>query len=356
MPLRLNPLERLGLLWMNKGPGPMVDLAGALLFKAVATAVRLDLFESFARAPMTITQAVHTLGYDREGLELLCRILADSGYLRKTSGGVFRLTPLASRWMLRSSPECIAGFFDYYDDCLSRWDYLPETIRTGTPCETADGWLQDHPGSWERYHSGMAALAKLIAPEIIDRCLRSRRRLKIRKEPLRLLDLGGSHGIYACSFVAAFPHLEAVIMDLEAAEESAGKTIEEAGLRDRVAFAVGDFLQDPLDPSGEGIDIVLLFNVLRIYDRRTVEGLLRRIGTAVGEEGMLLIVDQFGCGLGSPFTRINDALVRLELYNSTRGQTYTMGQCADMARASGFGRVKTHPLRSAPGIGLISCR
>lgn len=44
MPIQPNFLERTAFFTLNAAPGPMLDLAGALAFQAVNTAVRLNRF------------------------------------------------------------------------------------------------------------------------------------------------------------------------------------------------------------------------------------------------------------------------------------------------------------------------
>lgn len=44
MPIQLNLLERFAFFTLNAAPTPLLDLAGALGYQALSTAVRLDLF------------------------------------------------------------------------------------------------------------------------------------------------------------------------------------------------------------------------------------------------------------------------------------------------------------------------
>jgi hypothetical protein len=56
MPVITSFVERRIVLRLNLGPGPMLDILGLLGFKAVSTAVRLDLFEALGNRPLTVTE------------------------------------------------------------------------------------------------------------------------------------------------------------------------------------------------------------------------------------------------------------------------------------------------------------
>jgi hypothetical protein len=55
MPIQPNILEHTAFFTLNAAPGPMLDLAGALAFQAVNTAVRLNLFNALQERPSTPT-------------------------------------------------------------------------------------------------------------------------------------------------------------------------------------------------------------------------------------------------------------------------------------------------------------
>lgn len=53
MPIQPNFLERTAFFTLNAAPVPMLDLAGALAFQAVNTAVHLNLFAALQERPFT---------------------------------------------------------------------------------------------------------------------------------------------------------------------------------------------------------------------------------------------------------------------------------------------------------------
>jgi hypothetical protein len=81
MPIQPNFLERTAFFTLNAAPGPMLDLAGALAFQAVNTAVRLNLFTALQKRPSTPTELAQSLNCQERGLEKLLAALAAIGYL-----------------------------------------------------------------------------------------------------------------------------------------------------------------------------------------------------------------------------------------------------------------------------------
>lgn len=59
MPIQPNFLERTAFFTLNAVPVPMLDLAGALAFQPVNTAIRLNLFNALQEGPSTPTKLLN---------------------------------------------------------------------------------------------------------------------------------------------------------------------------------------------------------------------------------------------------------------------------------------------------------
>ena len=233
MPLSPDWFERLAMLHLHKGPGPMLDLAGAMTAKAVNTAIKLRIFEALEQEALAPADLAVRCGADPRGITLLLEALESSGYLR-SSDGVWALTTMSRVWLLPSSPRYIGGVFAYIDDAMRRWDYLDESIRAGAPPRTGREWMDGREGAWDRYQAGMCGLARLVGPEVVSRT-------PLRRRTRRLLDIGGGHGLYAVLFCRRYPDLRATVLDLPQCRTAALETIAAAGMERRVEFQHGDF-------------------------------------------------------------------------------------------------------------------
>ena len=345
MPLRLTAVERLIFLKGNLGPGPIIDLYGPFAAKGVLVALRLGLFEALAPGPQHPEELARTLAVDERGLRLLLELLEALGYV-KDRGGRFRNTARVKKWLLAGSPAGIADLFEFFEEMQQRWDLLEGALRAGKPVRRSVEWFDAHPGSWGRYHAGLRAVARLAAPEIVAR-------VRIPAGARRLLDLGGSHGCYSVEFCRRHPELSAIVLDWAPAQELAEQTIAAAGLGDRVSFLAADLWQD--EYPGE-CDVVLLFNLLRVFPAERSELLVRRAVAALRPGGLAVVVDHHIRPRASRFQRVVAGVIALELFNATPGRMHDPGEVARWLVAAGCSRPVTRFLRRSPGSYLLTAR
>jgi hypothetical protein len=342
MPVQPNFLERLVFLTANLGPGPMLDLVGALGFKATLTALRLGVFEALSGGPRPASALAAHLGTDTRGLALLLEALRPLGFVATKDGG-FCNTPMTEKWLLQSSPTCIAELYEYFDGVMAHGDLLAESIRRGEPAVRGDAWYGQSPSGWRPYQAGMRAIARLLAPELLEKVV-------LPRSAHRLLDLGGGHGLYSVRFCRKYPQLEATVLDWGSARDIACETIAAEAMQDRIVFREGDILKDDL---GQGYDVVLLFNVARAFSRTALDEVLRKVAGALSSGGMIVILDQLVRTLPTPFLTANARLIELELFNSTPQGIHDPEEIVQGLRAAGFGRVTQFALRRSGGQGVI---
>lgn len=345
MPISLTPMERFGLLALNGGPAPMIDIVNTLVFKAVCTALKLDLFEQLAGGPMTADEITDKTATDKAALPLFLRVLTGGGYLRFRAGK-YSNSRMTTRWLTSASPDDMSALFPFFDDTCHRWDYLDQTVRAGTPPMTADTWMDEHHGGWDNYHRGLLSIANMFADQVVAA-------VPLPASARSLVDLGGSHGLYAARFLQRYPDLVARVIDWEEARELCRKTIQRLGLTDRMSFVEGDILKDNIE--GEH-DVVLLFNLIRIFQEDTVRDLLANARRCLASGGTVVVFDHLGTSEPSSFLQTNADAVRLELLNSTTGTTYPFDKVCAFLRETGFKDVRPTKLRRAPGLGLAVAR
>ncbi len=343
MPLHLNILEKFGIFRLNQGPAPIVDLLGMLSFKAVLTALRLGLFDTLGNDFKGVEDIASETGADSAGLSLLLDLLVNLGYLKQRRGRYIN-SRFTKKWLLSDSKNTIADLFPHFNDISYRWDYLDATIRQGLPPMVGWEWLDQDAARWQTYHAGLKSSAILISRELM-------KKVKISPTAATLLDLGGSHGQYCIELCRRYPDLSGVVFDWEPARKTAITNIESSGMTERISFKAGDFVTDPI---GSVYDVILMFNVIRIFRPDELKSLLKKIYTSLAANGMVVIMDHLGHRSSSRFMRANALIILLEIYNSTEGKTHDKNDVASWLGESGFTDVRDYNLKRSPGLGVIT--
>lgn len=343
MPLTLNALEKIGIKRLNKGPAPMIDLLGVLSFKAVATALKLDIFDHIGTDAKKVGAMASDISADPRGLSLLLDVLVHLGYL-KEHHGLYRNTASTRKWLLKGSSHSIAALFHQFNDMSLRWDYLDRSIQTGSPHISGWQWLDRHPECWDAYHAGLQCTAVLMARELM-------KKITLPPYAARVIDIGGSHGRYCIELCRRYPHISCVVYDRAPAEKTAIDTIKSFRLSDRITFASGDFTSDPI---GAEYDVMLVFNVIRIFKPDELRSLLNKFHGALSPRGMIIIMDHLGHIPSSKLMKTNAALLKLELYNSTEGTFHAKKDVRAWLEESGFTAIHDFSIKRSPGLGVIT--
>lgn len=343
MPIQPNFLERTAFFTLNAAPGPMLDLAGALAFQAVNTAVQLNIFTTLAERPSTPTELAQSLGCQQRGLEKLLAALAAIGYLVERDGR-YHNSPMTEKWFLSEAVLDMNAAMTCWDAFLRElWPHAPEVVRSGERPFNFYDFTASTPGLSHAHQTMMQGNANLVGADIV-------KKVALPKTASRLLDVGGGHGQFTIHFCRAHPQLTATIMDSEAALETAQQNLEAAQLSDRV-----DLYATDLWPVAWGTewDCILLFNLLHHYDLETNHKLLQKAHAALKPGGKVAIFDQVA---GKQFGSATNAIVQLVglmYYLFADGRIFTRAELTTLLDQTGFENIQFYPMRQAPGSSLL---
>ena len=342
MPVQLSLVERM-MVRIGVIPAPMVDFAQHTAFRLLLAGHRLGVFDALNDGPRDLTDLSATLAANAMSLEPFLLALVRLGYLART-GNSYRNTAAATRWLTADSPATLKGIVPFLEDHIHRWEHLEQTIKTGHPPFTAYDFYRAHPERWASFHDGQRAVATFTVDE-------AARKADLREVPLRLIDVGGSHGLYTVALCRRYKLLSAVIYDWADGVEAARREIANAGMRGRIDTQCGDFLLDDL---GHGYDVALLGNIIHGQRPLAIVDLLRRLRAALNSGGTLLIVDQVR--MRQPFTRLAGYMAEvagLLLLNELGGGLYPYGQLRKWLLETGYVRPRLRRLWRTPGFVLI---
>jgi cyclopropane fatty-acyl-phospholipid synthase-like methyltransferase len=153
-----------------------------------------------------------------------------------------------------------------------------------------------------------------------------------------LLDIAGGSGIYACSVVAAHPHLRATVLEKPPVDEVAHNAIAQRGFTARVSVVAGDMFADPLP---DDCNVHLISNVLHDWDEPVVKALLAKSFQTLPPGGMVVIHDaHINADKSGP---LHVAEYSALLMHATEGKCYSVGEMDAYLKETGFVQMKSAP-------------
>jgi precorrin-6B methylase 2 len=102
-----------------------------------------------------------------------------------------------------------------------------------------------------------------------------------------LCDVGGATGQLSIIVASRHPHMRCTSFDLPVVEPIAKRTIEAAGLSDRVTTAAGDFLADPLPKA----DVITMGLILHDWNLDRKMQLIKAAYDALPDGGAFIVIE-----------------------------------------------------------------
>lgn len=343
MPIKTNTLEHLALFTLNKVPAPLIDVFGALGFRIVQAALRLRVFEALESKPLTLEELSQQINASPRGTQILLNNLEALGYI-KQHNAYYSNTKMTTKWMLESSPQCIAVAFDYWGRVLfEHFQDLEETIRNGQPASNYYNYTEQHPEESRVFQDWLVSAARLGIEEITEK-------IKIHGKECKLIDIGGGHGLYSIALCQRYPELSAIVFDGEQALKSARDNIGMANLGGRIDTHEGNFMTDDL---GSGYDIAFLFNIIHGLSPEQNINLLKRVAKALKPGGSVVIGDQLEDAKGGSAVQAIIQIFGLTFFHLLDARIYPYRDVASWLKTSGFTKPKRTNLVENPGISLV---
>jgi SAM-dependent methyltransferase len=320
-------------------PVPVMDAFASVLFgRALAISIRAGLFDALRDRSLSTGEIARGTGLHPDGVALLVEAFVQGGYLKRV-GTSYALTMQGRKWLLSDSRHSIAKLIGYFETLHVRWGSLEGALRNGGPVAPYYESFNDH--DWEIYVHGMRELARFLSPGVMAKVV-------IPRSASRLLDIGGSHGLYAIACCRCSAQLTATVVDFDGPLRWTRQFIREAGLEGRVVTLAGDFLSMEL-PKGQ--DVALLFNVIHGLRDDQNRILIGRLLDTLVPGGKLYILDQMRGAMGrSQLARFIPLMVGLNLLNEIGGTAYSI---ADVQRwCAGAKKIRRRKMR-IPGVTLV---
>ncbi len=244
-----------------------------------------DLLES---GPKTVDALARATGTNADALRRVLQPLAHDGILAMPSPGTFALTDLSEP--LRSShPMSIRQTVrqTLADWNRQSWNALLDCVRTGEPAFARmhggrDLWkwfAEENPAAAKVFHDSMGELTRMTLPLLVAAYDFGRHR--------RILDLGGGNGALISGIARAYPEIRGGVLDLPAALAEAPRTLDAAGVKDRIELIEGDLFQQV--PAGW--DAYVMKHILHGATEPMIARALANVREALSSTGRLLVIE-----------------------------------------------------------------
>lgn len=252
-------MERVAIM-LNLIPAPLIDTQVAFTTaRSIMAAADLGIFEALGKDRKTFQQIAETCHTHPAATKQLLDCLTGIGYL-KWSNDRYALRSRYYKWLLKEYPSNFIGKLRFQ---ISEWNWmakLEDYVRTGKPMDFHSVITESE---WANYQDGMRDLSVNTAKELAGK-------IKLPANASRMLDIGGSHGLYSIELCKKYPSLSSTILELPGAIDRASAIAAAQGLTDRVKYQAGNALTDDLGE--QQYDVIMINNVVHHF---TVEDNLK---------------------------------------------------------------------------------
>ena len=301
----------------------------------IAAIVQLDFFSWLAANPADKATICRELQLAERPADVMLTLFTANGFVRQENG-VFHVTEVAREHLVRGSPWFLGPYFGSLKDRPVALDML-KVLRTDKPAnwsssKTEKEWskaMEDEDFA-ARFTAAMDCRGVYLGRAVAQALAPGGR--------MRLLDIAGGSGIYACAIAAAHPQLRATVFEKPPVNLVAAKLIAQRGYAERVSVLAGDMFSEALPA---GFDMHLFSNVLHDWDTPVVKQLLAKSFAALPPGGLLVIHDMhLHADKSGPLPVAEYSVI---LMHSTEGKCYSLGELAELFAEVGFRDLKHTP-------------
>jgi len=328
-------MERIALL-LNLAPLPLVDTQIAFSkARAIMAAATLGVFEALGQGDKTAEEVATSCQTNPGATKRLLNCLVGIGYARWFNGK-YGMRLAHRKWLLRASPNSVVDKLAFQS---LEWDLmgrLEDFVRNGRPIDFHSSMSSEQ---WTIYQDGMRDVASGPAIELA-------KRLPVPKGATRLLDIGGSHGLYSIELCRRYGTLKSTILELPGAIDRATAIAARHGMADRVQYRSGNALTE--DFGQAAFDIVMINNVAHHFTPAQNVELAKRVARALAPSG-LYSVGEFlrsdSPGVGGAVAATMDLYFAL----TSASGTWSLKEITSWQREAGLRPLKPIQFPSLPG-------
>lgn len=325
-------------------PHPLADASSSVgLGFALGTSIKLKIVDQLSMDFKEVKLIAKEANVSEIGAEIILDCLDALGYVQKKNTH-YAFTKRGNKSLSAQSPNNFRHFILFCDYLYKSYLELDDTIRLGKrPHSKMLEQMTEY--EWELFSRAMIDLTKTNYKEV-------GKKIPVAKSHSKILDLGGSHGLYSIELCKLHPNLTATIIDLPPVKKYADESIAQHVAANKVAFLPADFMKDEIP---NHVDIILAFNIIHGLNPSENEMLAKKVNAALNDGGMYVILDQVkGIGGSSQMSKATTSFMAMNLLHQAGGKTYSKSEIDNFTKKTGFKKTELKKLH-APGFGLVIC-
>jgi cyclopropane fatty-acyl-phospholipid synthase-like methyltransferase len=236
---------------------------------------------NYLSEPISAEAVARKLDTIPEPTSRLLDMLAILGVINKKDGQ-YRNTTWAEEYLVEGKPTYMGdGYVEIVDMYGGMIGNIPQALKSGVLEMAPDQTYSDE--SWtsrvDMFSRSQRALWSYnTLPQVIE--------MPEFPSFKRMLDLGGSAGIYTVALVTRHPTLKGTVLDQPPVVEITKKIISEYGLQDRIDVIGADFSKDDI---GKDYDLVWTSDTLEFFpDKDKLEEICKRVYQSMNPGGVFV--------------------------------------------------------------------
>lgn len=292
-------------------------------------AIELDLFSKVSEGAGTIEEIAGALDISVLNSHRLVAACAGMGLLTK-DGSNYSNAQDVEKFLVKGKRNYAGPWLLSQKRDFERWKNLGDFLR-----------LKRRPsvlGEYENYtYESAKALHDATYSVGLGAGMRFARQVDMSNRSL-ILDIGGGSGAYCIAALQTYPHMKAIVFDLEPVCRVANEFIAQWELSDKITTHPGDFTKDPFP---HGADIMIQASNLPQYSAERLTDVFRKGYEAMKPGGEYHLVgealnDEKGGPLGPALWGI------AEVFAGSEGRSHSEKEVQKYLEEVGFINVQIH--------------
>ncbi len=294
----------------------------------IAAVGYFDFFNFLKKFPSDINHISVSLKIKKRPLDVMLTLFKAYGFIREKDSR-FYLTDVANDYLSSESKFNLSSYVGSLKD-RPACEEMRKVLLTGKPANWAavkreEDWAtsMENADFATSYADGARGRGAYLAGGLLD--------VVDLGKYKKLLDIGGSTGIYSAVLLQKYPDLRATIYEKPPVDKIAELAIKKSGLNDRMDVITGNMLKESLP---EGYDVHLFSHVIHDLDFDRVRYVLEKSYDSLEPGGMVIVHGvHINEGKTGPVSAAEYSVLIMFL---TGGKCYSFLEMKQMMEEAGF--------------------